>query len=78
MRKTLNASIMVLALCCPAFAGDALCPPGVTTPPTTAIQETTTDGEIETGTTATTTDGDIETGAAITFVEVVLNLFTLS
>jgi len=68
----------MLALCCPAFAGEMLCPPVATPPPATAVQGLSTDDEMDTGATATTTDGDIETGAAITFVEVVLNLLALS
>jgi hypothetical protein len=79
MRKILRASILVLALCCPAFAGDALCPPGVTPPPpTSAVQGPTTDGQIDTGATAPTTDGIMGNGAAITFAQVILNLLTLS
>jgi hypothetical protein len=45
MRKTLRASVMVLALCCPAFAGDALCPP-VVPPPAHSVQEPTTSGDM--------------------------------
>jgi hypothetical protein len=32
MRKSLNTFVLLLVLCCPAFAGDMLTPP-VTTPP---------------------------------------------
>jgi len=67
-----------LALCCPAFAGEMLCPPVATPPPATAVQGPSTDGEIDTGATAPTADGEIQKGAAITFVEVVLNLLALS
>ena len=35
MRKTLRASALLLALCCPVFAGDMGCPPVVTPPPAT-------------------------------------------
>jgi hypothetical protein len=72
MRKILRASVLVLALCGPVFAGDALCPPVAPPPPATAVQGPTTGGEME------TTDGQIEPGATATFVEVVLNLLALA
>lgn len=40
MRKSLSVSILLLALCCPAMAGDMLTPP-VATPPPTATSVTT-------------------------------------
>lgn len=78
MRKTLRASVMVLALCCPAFAGDALCPPVAPPPPATAVQEPTTDGEMSAGVTAPTADGHIQNEAAATFMQVLMNLLALS
>jgi hypothetical protein len=32
MRKSLNASVLLLVLCCPAFAGDMLTPPAAPPP----------------------------------------------
>ena len=50
MRKTLGASVLMLVLCGPAFAGDILCPPGAAPPPPNGMQaEETTGGEGETG-----------------------------
>jgi hypothetical protein len=70
---------MVLALCSPAFAGDALCPPGVTLPPPEiAVQEPTTDGEMSAGAIAPTADGIMGNDAAFTFAQMVLNLLALS
>ena len=46
--------------------------------PATAVQEPTTDGDIETGATAPTTDGIMQNAAADTFMQVVLNLLALS
>lgn len=45
MRKSLLASVLLLALCCPALAGDMLCPP-VAPPPPSAPQEVRADGDI--------------------------------
>lgn len=48
MLKTLGASVLVLALCIPALAGDMPCPPVAPPPPTTsAMQEPDTEGEIQ-------------------------------
>ena len=33
MRKSLSASVLLLVLCCPAFAGDMLTPPAAPPPP---------------------------------------------
>jgi hypothetical protein len=44
MRKTLSASVLLLALCYPAFAGDMPTPP--VPEPTKAVQEPTGDGII--------------------------------
>ena len=43
MRKSLRASVLMLALCCPAFAGEMLCPP--IAPPNSA-DEATAQGDI--------------------------------
>lgn len=48
MRKSLRASVLLLALCCPAFAGVMTCP-GVEPPPPQSTQEATTDGEMQNG-----------------------------
>lgn len=75
MKKTLRASVFVLAICCPAFAGDIPCPTVEPTPqPARAVQELTVDSEIQS---PQSVDGDVLDGAAATFVEVVLNLLTL-
>ena len=68
----------MLALCCPTFAGEMLCPPVAPPPPATAVQEPTTDGDMSAGATATTAHGDMQYGAASTFVEIVLNLLALA
>lgn len=73
MRKTLRASIIVLAFCCPVFAGDMPCPPiAPPSQPAKAEQEPTTGIETE------TTGGETETRVLDTFAEVVLNLLALS
>jgi hypothetical protein len=70
MKKTLRASVFVLALCCPAFAGDIPCPTVAPTPqPAYAV-----DSEIQS---PQTVDGDAPNGATATFVEIMLNLLTL-
>jgi hypothetical protein len=75
MRKTLLASVLLLAFVGSAQAGIVLTPP--VTQPATVEQTLTTDGEIDTGATAPTADGEIPNGAATTFLEVVLNLLAL-
>jgi hypothetical protein len=40
MRKSLSASVLLLTLCCPTFAGDMLTPPINTTTSTTTAVET--------------------------------------
>ena len=77
MRKTLRASVFVLALCCPAFAGDALCPPiAPPPPPATAVEEPASGVEVQSPGAA---EGEIQNGAAVASVwEVVLNLLALS
>ena len=79
MRNAIRASVLMLALCCPAFAGNIPNPPGVTTTPTPApaVQETTTFGDLQPGE-LPTSGGDIQNGAAATFMQVVLNLLALS
>ena len=76
MKKTLRASVLVLALYCPAFAGDIPCPTVAPTPqPARAVQELTLDSGIQS---PQTLDGDVPNGgAAATFVEVLLNLLAL-
>lgn len=79
MRKTFRASVLMLALCCPVFAGDIPNPPiAPPQPPTPAVQAPSTDGQIDTGATASTADSDLQNSAAITFVEILLNLLALS
>jgi hypothetical protein len=76
MRKSIQASVLVLALAVSTYAGDMQC--GVTDtpppPPASAVQEQPTAEDISI---PTTTDGDIHTGAELTFVEVMLNLLAL-
>ncbi len=76
MRKSLTVSVLVLALCCPAFAGDMLCPP-VTTPtpqPATLTQESAVEVEIQS---LQTTDGENDVNLTNNFIEAVLNLLSL-
>ena len=57
MRKTLTTAALLLALGCPAFAGEVHIPPAPQPPPASAVQEPTdadqepTVGEIPNGTT---------------------------
>lgn len=48
MRKTLRASVLMLALCSPASAGIILCPSAPAPPPDGVQAEQTTDGFTET------------------------------
>jgi hypothetical protein len=80
MRKTLTTAALVLALCCPVFAGEMNTPVAPAPPPSqpaSAIQEPTTDGEMSAGVMAPTADGIMGNGAAATFVQIVLNLLAL-
>ena len=45
MRKFLSTFVLLLVLCCPAFAGDMLTPPIVMPPPSTTSVAPATDGE---------------------------------
>ena len=48
MRKTLATALLVLALCCPALAGEIHTPPAAQPPaPPSAVNEQSTDGIIE-------------------------------
>ncbi|HEU4597688.1 MAG TPA: hypothetical protein VFS10_21355 [Pyrinomonadaceae bacterium] len=79
MRQTLLASVMVLALCAPAAAGDMLTPPVAPPPPSSpAVQEPMIDVVIEMGAPATTADGLIETPTGAALIGVILNLLALS
>jgi hypothetical protein len=74
MRKTLRASVFVLALCCPAFAGDIPCP--TVAPASQPVAEEPTAGvEVQSPQTA---DGVIQNGVAVALWEVVLSLLALS
>lgn len=79
MRNTLRASVLVLALFCPAFAGDIPCPVvGPTPQPANVSQEMTLGSEVLI---PQTPDGYAQDGAvaaAVTLFEVVLNLLALS
>jgi hypothetical protein len=47
MRKSLSASILLLALCCPAFAGDMPTPPAAPLPsPSPTAKEPASGGEV--------------------------------
>ena len=76
MRKSLTVSVLLLALCCPAFAGDMLCPPVTPPPPQPAIvvQESAVEAEVQS---LQTTDGETANNLPTNFVEVVLNLLAL-
>jgi hypothetical protein len=73
MLKTLRASALLLALCCPAFGGDIPNPPAPQPPPpapTNAVQEPE-DGEILTPPTAQETTIQV----ALTLLQSALSLF---
>lgn len=82
MRKAISVSALILALTFTfsTHAGDMQ--NGVNNAPqptpTPAIQELTSDGEVDSVTTAPTADGTISNEVAITFVQVMLNLLALS
>jgi hypothetical protein len=76
MRRTVQSLALMLALSAPIYAGEMQCPVISPTPPSSpAVQGPTTDGEISTPLMA---DGIIQNDAAATFLQVVLNLLTLS
>lgn len=66
MRKALSTSVLVLALCYSAQAGDIPSPPGTPTPPPAA------NGEIHTG---AAESEDTLTGIALDLLRSVLTLF---
>ena len=76
MRKSLTVSVLLLALCRPAFAGDMLCPPAAPPPPqpATVVQESAVEVEIQS---LQTTDAEASSNLPTNFVEVVLNLLAL-
>ncbi len=75
MRNTLRVSVLVLAFCYPAFAGDIPCPVVAPTPqPAKIAQEAPFDVEIQY---SQTPDSSVQDGAIALF-EVVLNLLALS
>lgn len=80
MRKTLRASVLVLMVCCPAFAGDIPNPVYVPTPqPARNFQEETTDGDITDPVTgAPTADAEMLDDATAIYVNILLNLLALS
>jgi hypothetical protein len=61
MRKTLRASVFVLALCAPVFAGDIPCPSITQPPPSMTAEE-----EV--------TDSGTQSEAADSFTETVLSV----
>lgn len=67
MRKTLRVSVLLLALCGPAFAGDIPCPAGPQ-PAMSAAEEPTVRGEMQNG----AADGLV--GAALTVLGSLLAL----
>ena len=73
MRKTLRASVLMLALCCPAFAGEMPCPTVVPTPDPMTVEQ-----EPAAGAAVDTMDGQVETAAVASFVEVMLSLLALA
>ena len=75
MRKTLGVAALMLALCCPAFAGEIPTPPAPPPQPATAVQEptdgTTLNGEMP-------NPGEIHTtGASDILTETALDLLAL-
>lgn len=78
MRKTLLASVLLLALCGSALAGDINSPPLITSPPQNTIQSTgtqTSEVPVETETQDTTPDGTTPGDDALTLTEVALRMF---
>ena len=80
MRKTLCASVLVLALCGSALAGDIECPPiapgDIPSPPSSAQSSgnQTTDGTVGTETPATAADGIIHGDNADSLAEAALTV----
>jgi hypothetical protein len=78
MRKFIRASVLVLALAIPAFAGNI--PYGVTSPPPSPPDSITECGDMPNGATAT---GDIQNGVTgeipygASFIDALLALFSL-
>lgn len=50
MRKTLGVAALMLALCCPAFAGEIPTPPAPPPPPASPVLEPTGDATVSGGT----------------------------
>ena len=71
MRKTLGVAALMLALCCPAFAGE-IHTTGAPTPPPPA-QASNQQGDIQVPTADTTT----EDGTQGTYMQIALELLTL-
>ena len=71
MRKTLTTAALLLALGCPAFAGEVHIPPAPQPPPASAVQEPT-DAEQE-----PTLDGYMPNDAADSLTQTALDLLAL-
>lgn len=70
MRKSLGASVLLLVLCCPAFAGDMLTPPAAPPPPTARYAAPSPGGEV-----LAPTPVDYSTAQEISVVEIAVNIF---
>ena len=70
MRKTLGVAALMLALCCPALAGEIPNPPAPTPPPANVMQEPTNAGQEPTG-------GEMPNDAPDAVTQTVLDLLAL-
>ena len=75
MRKFLSAFVLLLVLCCPAFAGDMLTPPIVTPQPCTTSGAPATNDETSDTATETRTAEDDSTTVGISATRVALSIF---
>jgi hypothetical protein len=71
MRKSLGVAVLVLAFCCPVFAGQTSTPPAPPPPPDALAA----DGEIHTGVAESTPEGDGLAEIALDLLQSVLTLF---
>ena len=70
MRKSLRASVLLLVLCCPAFAGDMLTPPAPPPPPITMNSAPSPDGEV-----SDPAPVDNSTAQDISLTDIVVSIF---
>jgi hypothetical protein len=70
MRKSLSASVLLLVLCCPAFAGDMLTPPAAPPPPAPMSSAPSPDDEV-----FVSAPADGSTTQDISLTEIAVNIF---